>query len=124
MKKVLAIILCLTLVMGFVFAQGRAEKGAEKRVLLGYAALDDSQEHLIPVRENIKKVAKELDVDVIAVDNAGDGQRAINNVDNLLLQGIDCLIEFNLDSAVNPVIKEKCDAAADPIIENQIPIPI
>lgn len=123
MKKVLTIILCLALVTGFVFAQGRVEKSAEKRILLGYAALDDSQEHLIPVRENIKKVAKEMDVDVITVDNAGDGQRAINNVDNLLLQGIDCLIEFNLDSAVNPVIKEKCEAAGVPIIAIDIPVP-
>ncbi|MFA7018261.1 MAG: sugar ABC transporter substrate-binding protein [Sphaerochaetaceae bacterium] len=124
MKKVVLIMLCVLIATTGVFAQGRSEMaGAEKKIVLGYAALDDSQEHLIPVRENIKKVAAELGVDVIAVDNAGDGQRAINNVDNLLLQGIDCLIEFNLDSAVNPVIKEKCDAAGVPIIAIDIPVP-
>lgn len=121
MKRYLLVILCFFLVSTFVFAQGQAEKEGE--IILGYAALDDSQEHLIPVRENIKKVAAENGVEVIAVDNAGDGQRAINNVDNLLLQGIDCLIEFNLDAAVNPVIKEKCDAAGVPIIAIDIPVP-
>ena len=90
---------------------------------LGYAALDDSQEHLIPVRENIKKIAAQNGVDVICVDNAGDGQRALNNVDSLLMQGISCLIEFNLDSAVNPVVKEKCDAKGVPVIAIDIPVP-
>ena len=121
MKRYVLVILCIFLVSTVVFAQGQAEK--EEKIVLGYAALDDSQEHLIPVRENIKKVAAENGVEVIAVDNAGDGQRAINNVDNLLLQGIDCLIEFNLDAAVNPVIKEKCDAAGVPIIAIDIPVP-
>ncbi len=101
-----------------------AEKPSEeKKVVLGYAALDDSQEHLIPVRENIKKVAAEMGAEVICVDNAGDGQKAVSNVDSLLLQGIDCLIEFNLDASVNPVVKEKCDAANVPVIAIDIPIP-
>ena len=124
MKKSLVLIIAILCMTSLVFAQGQVEsKKTSDTIVLGYAALDDSQEHLIPVRENIKKIAKQEGVEVICVDNAGDGQRAINNVDNLLLQGIDCLIEFNLDSAVNPVIKEKCDAAGVPIIAIDIPVP-
>ena len=123
MKRLGIAFLCLIFVTAAVFAQGQTAAPGEDKIVLGYAALDDSQEHLIPVRENIKKVAAEEGVEVICVDNAGGGQRAINNVDNLLLQGIDCLIEFNLDSAVNPVIKEKCDAAGVPIIAIDIPVP-
>ena len=72
-------------------------------ITIGYAALDESQEHLIPVGDNIEKVAKEMseelgiEIRVIRVDNAGDGAKAVENVDNLLLQGIDVIEEFNLD---------------------------
>ena len=94
-----------------------------KKIVIGYAALDDSQEHLIPVRENIKKVAATYDnVEVICVDNAGNGATAVNNVDTLLLQGIDVLVEFNLDASVNPVIAEKCKAAGVPIMAIDIPV--
>lgn len=104
--------------------QGSSESApADETIVLGYAALDDSQEHLIPVRENIKKIAAEMGAEVICVDNAGDGNKAISNVDSLLLQGIDCLIEFNLDASVNPVVKEKCDAAGVPVIAIDIPVP-
>jgi ribose transport system substrate-binding protein len=103
-------------------AESAAPAEGEK-IVLGYAALDDSQQHLIPVRENIKKVAQEMGVEVICVDNAGDGNRAVSNVDSLLLQGINCLMEFNLDASVNPVIKEKCEAAGVPVLGIDIPVP-
>lgn len=97
-------------------------------ITIGYAALDESQEHLIPVGDNIEKVAKEMgeelgiDIKVIRVDNAGDGAKAVENVDNLLLQGIDVLAEFNLDSAVNDTIWEKCQETGVPVMAIDIPV--
>ena len=97
-------------------------------ITIGYAALDESQEHLIPVGDNIEKVAKEMgeqqgiDIKVIRVDNAGDGAKAVENVDNLLLQGIDVLVEFNLDAAVNDTIWEKCQEAGIPVMAVDIPV--
>ena len=97
-------------------------------ITIGYAALDESQEHLIPVGDNIEKVAKEMseelgiEIRVIRVDNAGDGAKAVENVDNLLLQGIDVLAEFNLDSAVNDTIWEKCQDAGVPVMAIDIPV--
>lgn len=99
------------------------EPTEDDKIIIGYAALDDSQEHLIPVRENIKEVAKQYpNVEVICVDNAGDGATAVSNVDNLLLQGIDVLAEFNLDASVNPVIAEKCKEAGVPVMAIDIPV--
>jgi len=96
---------------------------SDKKIVIGYAALDDSQEHLIPVRENIKAVAATYDnVEVICVDNASDGATAVSNVDTLLLQGIDVLVEFNIDASVNTVIAEKCEAAGVPIMAIDIPV--
>lgn len=100
-----------------------ADPAEEDKIIIGYAALDDSQEHLIPVRENIKEVAAQYpNVEVICVDNAGDGATAVSNVDNLLLQGIDVLAEFNLDASVNPVIAEKCKEAGVPVMAIDIPV--
>lgn len=123
-KKILLTIVGILILGMALFAQGQSDmKADDGKIVLGYAALDDSQEHLIPVRENIKKVAEEMGVEVICVDNSGEGAKAVSNVDNLLLQQIDCLIEFNLDSSVNKVIKEKCDEANVPVIAIDIPVP-
>lgn len=103
------------------------ENADTKKIVIGYAGLDESQEHLIPVGENIKKVAEEYnkkgyDIEVIIVDNEGDGAKAVQNVDSLLLQGIDVLVEFNVDAAVNSTIKEKCEEAGVPVIAVDIPV--
>lgn len=104
------------------------EASALKDFTIGYAGLDESQEHLIPVGKNIEEVAAEkgkelgINIKVIKVDNAGDGAKAVENVDNLLLQNIDVLVEFNLDSAVNGTIWEKCQAAGIPVMAVDIPV--
>ena len=99
-----------------------------KDFTIGYAGLNESQEHLIPVGDNIEKVAAEkseelgINIKVIRVDNASDGTKAIENVDNLLLQGIDVLVEFNIDEAVNQTIWEKCQDAGVPVMAVDIPV--
>ncbi len=75
------------------------------------------------MRENIKEVAARYpNVEVLCVDNAGDGATAVANVDYLLMQGIDVLAEFNLDASVNPVIAEKCKEAGVPVMAIDIPV--
>lgn len=99
-----------------------------KDFTIGYAGLDESQEHLIPVGDNIEKVAKEkgeelgINIKVIRVDNAGDGAKAVENADNLILQNIDVLVEFNLDSAVNDTIWQKCQDEGIPVMAIDIPV--
>lgn len=111
--------------------QGQVVKAEENELTdftIGYAALDESQEHLVPVGVNIEKIAQEkseelgINIKVIKVDNAGDGAKAVENVDNLLLQGIDVLVEFNGDAAVNDTIWEKCQEAGVPVIAVDIPV--
>lgn len=95
---------------------------------IGYAGLDESQEHLIPVGDNIEEIAKQkseelgIDIKVVRVDNAGDGAKAVENADNLILQGIDVLVEFNNDAAVNDTIWEKCQDAGIPVMAVDIPV--
>ena len=109
-------------------ASDSAASGELKDFTIGYAGLDESQEHLIPVGDNIEKIAKEkgeelgITIKVIRVDNAGDGAKAVENVDNLILQGIDVLVEFNLDAAVNDTIYEKCQNAGIPVMAIDIPV--
>ena len=105
-----------------------AEESELTDFTIGYAGLDESQEHLVPVGENIEKVAAEkseelgIDIKVVKVDNAGDGAKAVENVDNLILQGIDVLVEFNSDAAVNDTIWQKCQDADIPVIAVDIPV--
>jgi len=131
MKKratLLAVISAVTLFGGTMQTAWAEESEELKDFTIGYAGLDESQEHLIPVGDNIEEVAKQkseelgIDIKVIRVDNAGDGAKAVENVDNLILQGIDVLVEFNSDSAVNDTIWEKCQEAEIPVIAVDIPV--
>lgn len=131
MKKratLLAVTAAVTLFGGTMQTAWAEEAEELKDFTIGYAGLDESQEHLIPVGDNIEEVAKQkseelgIDIKVIRVDNAGDGAKAVENVDNLILQGIDVLVEFNSDSAVNDTIWEKCQEAEIPVIAVDIPV--
>jgi len=95
----------------------------DEKIIIGYAALDDSQEHIYAVRENILAVAAEYDyVEVIALDNAADGTRAVSNTDTLILQGADVIVMFNIDASVNPVIAGMAEEAGIPIMAIDIPV--
>lgn len=131
MKKratVLTVIAAITLLGSSVQTAWAEETGELKDFTIGYAGLDESQEHLIPVGDNIEEIAKQkseelgINIKVIRVDNAGDGAKAVENADNLILQGIDVLVEFNSDSAVNDTIWEKCQDAGIPVIAVDIPV--
>lgn len=128
MKKILCLVLAMIMTLVLAVA-GVAETPEWPRdLVIGFAVLDASHEHLIPVGENIAKVAAEyaeelgINIKVIQADNASDGMKAIEVCDNLLLQNIDVFVEFNVDAAINETIWEKCQEAGVPVMAVDIPV--
>ena len=75
--------------------------------MIGFANIAEQVQLQIEVRESIEKAAEEAGVTLITADNNYDGAKAVENADNMLSQGIDGFIEFNIDESVGPVIMEK-----------------
>jgi ribose transport system substrate-binding protein len=104
-------------------AEAPAETPAEKeKLVIGFANIAEEVELQIQVRESMVKAAEEAGVELILANNEYDGAKAVEIADNMVSQGIDGFIEFNIDESVGPVIMEKMEAAGIPVIAVDIPI--
>lgn len=92
------------------------EAPADDEIVIGFANIAEQVQLQIEVRESIERAAEEAGVTLITADNNYDGAKAVENADNMLSQGIDGFIEFNIDESVGPVIMEKMNEAGVPVI--------
>lgn len=123
MKKHVGILLVMALAAGgSLFAAGRAQTGP-KKIKIGFANINERSAFTKMVRNGIENEAKKRGWDIVCLDNASDGATAVRNADDLITQGIDYMIEFNVDGSVGPVIMEKFNAAKIPVIAVDIPHP-
>jgi ribose transport system substrate-binding protein len=75
------------------------------------------------VREGIERAAKEAgNVDLVVMNNRMDGQTALNNADNFLVQGVKGVIEFQTDEQFGRAIMDKFKAEKVPVIAIDIPM--
>ena len=70
----------------------------------------------------MEEAAAEAGVEIICVDNQGDGATAVQNIDTLISAGVDCVIEYYNDSTVNTQIKDILDEAGIPSVAIDIPV--
>jgi ribose transport system substrate-binding protein len=97
-------------------ASSASSSASDDQLTIGFANIAEQVELQIQVRESIEKAAKEAGVKLITADNNYDGAKAVEIADNMISQGIDGFIEFNIDESVGPVIMEKMNAANIPVI--------
>jgi len=75
------------------------------------------------VKDSLKVAASKAGVDLFVLDNCYDGATALRNADEFVRNGVDLLIEFQIDQHVAPVIADKIDGAGIPLIAVDIPHP-
>ena len=97
------------------------EQKWDKEYTIGFANIAETSETTKVLGDFVEEACAAYGMHVIRVDNNIDGQTAVKNVDILLNQGIDGLIEFNIDQTVSGVVMEKCNAADVPVIAIDIP---
>ena len=98
-------------------ADDAAAPAEDKQLVIGFANIAEQVELQIQVRESIEKAAAEAGVKLITADNNYDGAKAVEIADNMISQGIDGFIEFNIDESVGPVIMEKMNGAGIPVVD-------
>jgi ribose transport system substrate-binding protein len=90
---------------------------------IGFANLSEQIPFAVDVRRGLERAAQEAGiVDLVTVDNRLDGEAAIAAADRLLAQGLDLLIEYQVDARAGDVIMARCRAAGVPAIAVDIPM--
>jgi ribose transport system substrate-binding protein len=90
---------------------------------IGFANLSEQIPFAVDVRRGIERAAHDAGiVDLIVADNRLDAESAIAVADRLLAQGLDLLIEYQVDAQAGEVIMARCRDAGVPAIAVDIPM--
>ncbi len=93
------------------------------RYKVGFANIAEDFPFAVRVREGIERAAKEAgNVDLVTMNNRMDGQTALNNADNFLVQSVQGVIEFQTDEQFGLAIMDKFNAEKIPVIAIDIPM--
>ena len=97
---------------------------AQRGYRIGFANLSEENSQIaVDVRRGLERAAQNLsNINLIVADNRLDPQYAIKVADDLIEQGVDLVIEYQIDYKTNSLIMEKFQAAGIPVIAVDIPI--
>jgi ABC-type sugar transport system substrate-binding protein len=94
-----------------------------KSITIGFANGGVGFDFLDQQSRVLKALAAKQGWKVVELNNNSDGPTAVKNVDEFIRDKVDYVIEFQIDSTVNPVISAKLQAAHIPVITEAIPGP-
>jgi ribose transport system substrate-binding protein len=93
---------------------------------IAFANVDDSLAYAGLVRQSVEKhwqLAGGTEDDLLLMDNGGDGDTALENAGAAMDAGVEVLIQFQLDPALNAVIGHDASRTDTYIIAVEIPVP-
>jgi ribose transport system substrate-binding protein len=93
------------------------------RYKIGFANITEDIPFAVRVREGIERAAKQAgNIDLVLANNRMDGQTALTNADNFLVQGVNGVIEFQTDEQFGHAIMNKFNDQKIPVIAIDIPM--
>lgn len=141
MKKLIALLLAMIMVLSMVACGAAdapvadapaadapaadapaADAPADTRYKIGFANIGEVNETCMAVKRSFEAAAEKNDFDLVYMNNDMDGATAVKNADNMVQQGVDGLVEFNIDASVGATLKSICDDAGIPLIAIDIGI--
>jgi ribose transport system substrate-binding protein len=111
-------------ICGETSVQSRLPRDTEQRYYtIGFANLSEQIAFSVDVRRSLERAAKNAsNIDLIYVDNNLHGDTAIRLADELIDQGVDLMIEYQIDEAAGNVIMSKFKQHNIPVIAIDIPM--
>lgn len=99
------------------------QRDTKKHYRIGFANLSESLIFSVDVRRGLERASKATDkLDIIYVDNNLDGQTAVQLADELIDQGVNLVIEYQIDELAGNIIMNKFSQHRIPVIAVDIPI--
>ncbi len=91
---------------------------------IGFANLTERMPFAVQVRLGLEQAAAaQKNVQLLIRDNDLDRQRALENVEWFIAQGVDLVIEYQIDAEAGNVIMDRFRQAGIPVIAVDIPLP-
>jgi ribose transport system substrate-binding protein len=94
-----------------------------RKVRFGFGGESSEMPFSEAVRESLTAAASSAGVDLLVLDNKYDAATALRNAAEFVRQGVDLVIEFQIDQRIAPAIADKIHGAGIPLIAVDIPHP-
>jgi ribose transport system substrate-binding protein len=110
-KKALVLVLVVLMAAtGALFGQ------AKKQIIIGFNNGSTTVDFLRQVGESMKRAADKYGVKLLVAESNFDAEKILPNVDNLLLQGAQLIVDFNVNAQVGGSLVDYCGAKGVPVI--------
>lgn len=93
------------------------------KLRFGYGKLSEESTLSQAVTSSLKEAAATAGVELFELDNQYGGQTALRNAERFILEGVDLVIEFQVDPGVAAIIADKIAIAGIPLIAIDMPHP-
>ncbi len=94
-----------------------------RKVRFGFGGQSTEMPFSEAVTKGLQDAAADTGVDLLVLDNHYDPAIAVNNAEEFVRQGVDLVIEFQVDQQAASIIGDKISAAGIPLIAVDIPHP-
>lgn len=94
-----------------------------RKVRFGFGSESSEMPFSEAVRESLVAAATAAGVDLMVLDNKYDATTAIRNAEEFVKEGVDLVIEFQIDQRSAPIVADKIHGAGVPLIAVDIPHP-
>ena len=126
MKKIIALLLVLVIVLSLVACSNATDaldadvvigdRNGDGVVKVGFANIAETVYQHYKIKESFEVACANRGWELVYMCNNLDGQTAVANADQMLLMGIDYMVEYNVDQSVAPAIMKAMNEADVPVI--------
>ncbi|MFP4564588.1 MAG: sugar ABC transporter substrate-binding protein [Spirochaetia bacterium] len=95
---------------------GAAETQEDDEIIIGFNNGSTTVDFLRQVGESMEKAAEEHGVKLLVAESNFDPEKILPNVDNMLLQGADIIVDFNVNAEIGGSLVDYCGAQGVPVI--------
>ena len=93
-----------------------AERKPRIEIIIGFNNGSTTVDFLRQVGESMEKAAAEYGVKLIVAESNFEAEKILPNVDNLLLQGAQVIVDFNVNAEIGGSLVDYCGAKGVPVI--------
>ena len=94
-----------------------------KKLRFGFGGQSAEMPFSEAVTASLREAAKAVGVDLMVLDNRYSAEQALENAETFIREGVDVIIEFQIDEHAAPIIADKIAKASIPLIAVDIPHP-